>query len=105
MDGAAAVGGDRLLDRQPGDLVPEPQATSAASRCERDPPGAPLPRKLTQSQAKQIARLGVIVAVRADQQYRGVPYPAAQEAQQIDGRVISPVQVLDDPLRAAGRHR
>ncbi len=58
------------------------------------PPRRPLCGKVTKSKAKRISRRQAVVTVGGNEQHRSVPDAPAKEPQQIDGRLIGPVNVL-----------
>ena len=53
------------------------------------------PTDLGQERAQRVAAVQLVGAVGGDHQHRGVGEGAGQEAQQVPGRLVGPVQVLD----------
>ena len=69
---------------------------SAATAGRVDPPGAPLHRELPESHPQRVAHRQLILPVRSHDQHRELADPPGQEPQQVQGRLVGPVDVLDD---------
>jgi hypothetical protein len=94
---------ERVPARQPvqlGCIKPagtgQPPYRAGGQRRELDPPGRPLPAELTQCGAQRVIPRQVIVSVGGKQQHLGIRQPPAKEPQQVDARLIGPVDVLHD---------
>jgi len=92
---------ERVSARQPVQLgrvkaarAGQPPHRVRGQRRQLNPPGRPLPGKLTKSGTKRVSSGQVLVTVGHKQQHRSVPDSPAQEPQQVNGRLIGPVDVL-----------
>ena len=65
-------------------------------REEFDPPGTSLHRELPESHPQRVAHRQLILPVRSHDQDRELADPPGQEPQQVQGRLVGPVDVLDD---------
>ena len=87
-------------------LLHETAYVGAAERLELDALDAGHPRPHGDLAAERVAAVQVVGAVGRDERDRGVEAAAEQEAHQVAGRLVGPVEVLDDEeqaLAGAGR--
>jgi len=54
-----------------------------------------VPRELAQRDPQLIVRRQVVIPERNDQQHPGLAQPAAGEPEQVHGRLVGPVDILD----------
>ena len=69
---------------------------SSPQRAELEPLDAAQPRPLGDLAAERVAAVQVVGAVRRHDRHRRLERPGEQEAEQVAGRLVGPVAVLDD---------
>ena len=65
-------------------------------RHQPDAPGTPLRAEIAERHAEPVGGGQAVVPVGGDEQHRGVAQPPAQVAEQVEGGLVGPVDVLDD---------